>query len=76
MSMIETCPDCWACHYMGIPSDCIRCMKEHDAVHMNNPWPPGHAEFVSYCEANPKTINELTPFGWFQVGLNVGRVKR
>ena len=36
-------------------------------------WPPGHAEFVAYCDLHPEATRDLTPFGWFQAGLQAGR---
>ena len=26
---VPTCLDCWFCHQMGEPSDCVRCLAEH-----------------------------------------------
>jgi hypothetical protein len=36
-------------------------------------WPEGHAEFVAYCDAHPEATRDLTPFGWWQAGLQAGR---
>lgn len=31
--LLDGCLECWACHQMDVPSDCVRCSAEHATRH-------------------------------------------